>query len=49
MNNNNSYAFVEFEEERDAEDAYEALKHSRIDGRDISIQWSRKSPAKGWR
>lgn len=32
------YAFVEFEDERDAEDAYKSMKYARIDGREVSVQ-----------
>jgi len=42
------YAFVEFEDERDAEDAYEGMRHKKIDGREITIEWAKHSPSEGW-
>eukprot|EP00275_Glaucocystis_incrassata_P001400 EC122811.1.p1 GENE.EC122811.1~~EC122811.1.p1 ORF type:complete len:165 (+),score=5.80 EC122811.1:58-552(+) len=43
------YAFVEFEDYKDAEDAFEAMQYKRIDGREISLQWAKRRPASGWR
>jgi len=43
------YAFIEFEDDRDAEDAFEAMKYKRIDGRDVTVQWAKREPAPGWR
>jgi len=43
------YSFVEFEDEKDAEDAFSAMKDRRIDGREISLQWAKRSPARSWR
>eukprot|EP01089_Gocevia_fonbrunei_P015130 TRINITY_DN433_c0_g1_i2.p1 TRINITY_DN433_c0_g1~~TRINITY_DN433_c0_g1_i2.p1 ORF type:complete len:393 (-),score=36.17 TRINITY_DN433_c0_g1_i2:50-1228(-) len=43
------FAFIEFVDERDAEEAYESLKYSKIDGRDISLQWAKQPPAPGWK
>ncbi|KAG2203248.1 hypothetical protein INT46_009162 [Mucor plumbeus] len=35
------YAFVEFEETRDADDAFQELNGRTIDGYNLSIQWAR--------
>ncbi|CDH59856.1 predicted protein [Lichtheimia corymbifera JMRC:FSU:9682] len=43
------YAFVEFEDERDAEDAFNEMHGRRIDGRTISVQWARNAPSARWR
>jgi len=42
------YAFVEFENESDASEAYDKLKNSKIDGREVACEWARRSPARGW-
>eukprot|EP00128_Syssomonas_multiformis_P006875 Colp12_sorted_trinity150504_noHs@29659 len=43
------FAFVEFEDERDAEDAKDALDGRRVDGRVVTIQWSKRPPSRNWR
>ncbi|KAI8393477.1 uncharacterized protein BYT42DRAFT_601139 [Radiomyces spectabilis] len=43
------YAFVEFEDPRDAEDAYYEMHGRRIDGYPISVQWARNAPSSSWR
>ncbi|KAJ8653203.1 hypothetical protein O0I10_011150 [Lichtheimia ornata] len=43
------YAFVEFEDARDAEDAFNEMHGRRIDGRTISVQWARNAPSARWR
>jgi len=42
------YAFVEFKDDKSAEDAFEGMKNRKIDGREISLQWAKRSPARGW-
>ncbi|KAI9139647.1 hypothetical protein BKA69DRAFT_1084336 [Paraphysoderma sedebokerense] len=43
------YAFVEFEDYRDAEDAYHEMHGVRIDGYTLNIQWARNAPSRSWR
>ncbi|CAO3625628.1 unnamed protein product [Cunninghamella blakesleeana] len=43
------YAFVEFEDPRDAEDAFNEMHARRIDGYTISVQWARNAPSSSWR
>ncbi|KAJ3213828.1 hypothetical protein HK099_007173 [Clydaea vesicula] len=43
------YAFVEYEDPRDAEDAYFEMQNRRIDGYNIIIQWAKNSPQRSWR
>lgn len=43
INFKGSYAFAEFEEEREAEEAFSALKDKRLGGREINLEWSKKS------
>ncbi|KAJ3045914.1 hypothetical protein HDV00_006180 [Rhizophlyctis rosea] len=43
------YAFVEFEDARDAEDAYFEMQGRRFEGRDLTIQWARNAPSRNWR
>lgn len=46
----NSYAFVEFEDSKDAQDAFESLKDNLVvDGKKLFLEWARKSPSRGWR
>ncbi|KAJ3043026.1 hypothetical protein HDV00_005933 [Rhizophlyctis rosea] len=44
-----SYAFVEFEDARDAEDAYYEMQHRKVDGYLLSIQWAKNAPGRNWR
>lgn len=38
-----SYAFVEYVDEKEAEDAIRELNHKNISGLEIAIEWSKKS------
>jgi len=38
-----SYAFIEYDEERDAEDAVRAIQNKSIGGRELNIEWSKNS------
>lgn len=44
-----SYAFIEFRNERDAEDAYHTMHGQTIDRHRISVQWARRPPSALWR
>ncbi|KAJ3050589.1 hypothetical protein HK097_008415 [Rhizophlyctis rosea] len=44
-----SYAFVEFEDYRDAEEAYYEMQHRKVDGYSLSIQWAKNAPGRNWR
>ncbi|KAI9317314.1 hypothetical protein BX666DRAFT_173243 [Dichotomocladium elegans] len=43
------YAFVEFEDPRDAADAFNEMHGRRIDGYTISVQYARNAPSASWR
>lgn len=43
INYKGSFAFAEFENEKDAEDALENLQSKEMGGRRINIEWSKKS------
>ncbi|KAI8922484.1 hypothetical protein PhCBS80983_g01415 [Powellomyces hirtus] len=44
-----SYAFVEFEDDRDAEDAYYEMQNRKVDGYPLNIQWAKNAPSRNWR
>ncbi|KAJ4480932.1 hypothetical protein J3R30DRAFT_3462464 [Lentinula aciculospora] len=43
------YAFVEFRDGRDAENAYHDMHDRNFDGHRLSVQWARKPPSAAWR
>jgi arginine/serine-rich splicing factor 7 len=43
VNHRGSYAFVEFEDERDAEDAKMVLNNKNLGGLNVNIEWSKRS------
>ncbi|KAI9492048.1 hypothetical protein BDB00DRAFT_829978 [Zychaea mexicana] len=43
------YAFVEFEDPRDAEESFNEMHGRRIDGYTISVQFARNAPRQSWR
>ncbi|KAI8801473.1 hypothetical protein BJ742DRAFT_744496 [Cladochytrium replicatum] len=43
------YAFVEFEDTRDAEDALYEMQGRRVDGSPLIIQWAKNAPSRTWR
>ncbi|KAJ3024807.1 UNVERIFIED_CONTAM: hypothetical protein HDU68_007773 [Siphonaria sp. JEL0065] len=43
------FAFVEFEDPRDAEDAFYDMQGARIDGYSITLQWAKQAPNRSWR
>ncbi|KAI9089610.1 hypothetical protein DFS34DRAFT_639174 [Phlyctochytrium arcticum] len=43
------YAFVEYEDGRDAEDAYDDMQGRRVDGYTLNIQWAKNAPSRSWR
>lgn len=46
---NTRYAFVEFKDERDAEDAYNKMHESVVGDARINVQWARRPPSNIWR
>ncbi|KAJ3151403.1 hypothetical protein HDU86_006103 [Geranomyces michiganensis] len=46
---NKPYAFVEFEDDRDAEDAYYEMQNRKVDGYPLNIQWAKNAPSRSWR
>ena len=43
INYKGTYAFAEFDSEKDAEDALDHLQSKNLGGRPINIEWSKKS------
>ena len=43
INYKGAYAFAEFENEKDAEEAMEKLQKKNMGGRELNIEWSKKS------
>ncbi|KAF9074416.1 hypothetical protein BDP27DRAFT_1444269 [Rhodocollybia butyracea] len=43
------YAFVEFQDGRDAEDAYRDMHGKNFEGHRLSVQWARRPPSSAWR
>ncbi|KAI8061159.1 hypothetical protein BC940DRAFT_350071 [Gongronella butleri] len=43
------FAFVEFEDPRDAEEAHSDMHNRHIDGYRISVQWAKNAPSPHWR
>ncbi|KAF9921657.1 hypothetical protein FBU30_008284 [Linnemannia zychae] len=43
------YAFVEYEDERDAKDAYDEMRDVRFEGYRLSVQFAKNSPNASWR
>ncbi|OLL24929.1 Pre-mRNA-splicing factor srp1 [Neolecta irregularis DAH-3] len=43
------FAFVEYEDRRDAEDAYHQMHNRRIDSDIIGVEWARNTPSASWR
>jgi arginine/serine-rich splicing factor 7 len=43
INYKGSYAFAEFEHEKDAEEALDSIQNKDLGGRKINIEWSKKS------
>ncbi|KAJ3290145.1 hypothetical protein HK104_006985 [Borealophlyctis nickersoniae] len=44
-----TYAFVEFEDPRDAEDALHEMRDRSVDGYVINVQWAKNTPSRNWR
>ncbi|GJJ73059.1 hypothetical protein EMPS_05417 [Entomortierella parvispora] len=51
LRNNSSrpYAFVEYEDDRDARDAYNEMKDVRFEGYRLSVQFAKNTPSASWR
>ncbi|KAJ3392942.1 hypothetical protein HDU84_003158 [Entophlyctis sp. JEL0112] len=43
------FAFIEFEEYRDADDAYDEMQGSRFEGHTLTVQWAKQAPSRAWR
>ncbi|KAF9971951.1 hypothetical protein BGZ73_005003 [Actinomortierella ambigua] len=43
------YAFVEFEDDRDARDAYNEMRDVRFEGYRLNVQYAKNAPSASWR
>ncbi|KAG9323618.1 hypothetical protein KVV02_006907 [Mortierella alpina] len=48
-NSSKAYAFVEFEDYRDCEDAYYEMRDFRFDGYRLDVQYAKNNPSSSWR
>ncbi|KAG0052874.1 hypothetical protein BGZ83_002022 [Gryganskiella cystojenkinii] len=48
-NSSRPYAFVEYEDDRDARDAYNQMKDVRFEGHRLSVQFAKNTPSASWR
>ncbi|KAJ2368977.1 hypothetical protein IW150_005272, partial [Coemansia sp. RSA 2607] len=46
---NSVFAFVEYEDSRDADDAFDQMHDQYIGDSRISVQWAKRPPARSWR
>ncbi|KAF9199775.1 hypothetical protein BGZ49_010067 [Haplosporangium sp. Z 27] len=44
-----SYAFVEFEDDRDARDAFNEMREARFEGYRLNVQFAKNTPSASWR
>ncbi|KAI8601983.1 hypothetical protein EDD21DRAFT_373075 [Dissophora ornata] len=51
LRNNSSrpYAFVEYEDDRDARDAYNEMRDARFEGYRLNVQFAKNTPSASWR
>ncbi|KAI7817255.1 hypothetical protein BC939DRAFT_466550 [Gamsiella multidivaricata] len=51
LRNNSSrpYAFIEYEDERDARDAYNEMRDARFEGHRLNVQFAKNTPSSSWR
>ncbi|KAF9109876.1 hypothetical protein BGX27_007090 [Mortierella sp. AM989] len=51
LRNNSSkpYAFVEYEDDRDARDAYNEMRDVRFEGYRLNVQYAKNTPSASWR
>lgn len=43
VNFKGSFAFVEFDDQKEGDEAFEALQNKQLGGRPINLEWSKKS------